>query len=162
MPEKVECRYCGRINDLGGSECVHCSATLTDAIKRVSCEKCGIQLPDGIDQVGSCVTCGKAVYLCDKHKAKVMDDEVYCHEHISECLIATAVFGTPLDPRLDELRYFRDQHLLSNPLGRAFVYTYYELSPPIARAARRNGALREILRRVIVQPALRFTRTLLS
>jgi len=146
MPEKVECRYCGRKNEANATECIHCGASLSDAVKRIFCDRCGIPLPEGFDAAGKCVTCGEIVYLCDKHKAKVKDDEIYCKEHISECFIATAVFGTPLDPRLDELRRFRDDWLMANPLGRVFVFTYYEL--------------KEILRKFIVQPGLRFVRAL--
>ncbi len=162
MPEKVECRYCGRKNDIDVDECIHCGASLADAVKRIFCDRCGIPLPEGFDAVGKCVTCGEIVYLCDKHKAKVKDDEIYCKEHISECFIATAVFGTPLDPRLDELRGLRDNWLMTNVLGRTFVHAYYECSPPIASLARRNKTLRLILRRTIVEPALRFTRSLLK
>ena len=112
--------------------------------------------------MGNCVTCKEAVYLCDKHKKKVIDDEIYCKEHESECFIATAVFGTPLDPKIDLLRDFRDQWILSKPLGRAAVYTYYEISPSIARIARRNDIVRNVLRRMIVQPALKLAQILLS
>ncbi|MHA1576413.1 MAG: CFI-box-CTERM domain-containing protein, partial [Candidatus Thorarchaeota archaeon] len=64
------------------------------------------------------------------------------------------------DPQIDELREFRDGWLLNNPLGRAAVYTYYEISPSIARAAGKNEILKELLRRTVVQPALKLTRTL--
>ena len=43
------------------------------------------------------------------------------------CFIATAAYGTPLDPRLDSLRWFRDTWL---PCW--FVDAYYAVSPPIA------------------------------
>ncbi len=160
MPEKNECRYCGRINDASSVECENCSASLSDAIRQAFCDKCGIPLGDGVSPVGKCVTCKESVYLCDKHRKKVVGEEIFCKEHESECFIATAVFGTPLDPQIDELREFRDGWLLNNPLGRAAVYTYYEISPSIARAAGKNEILKELLRRTVVQPALKLTRTL--
>ncbi|MEW6427388.1 MAG: putative Ig domain-containing protein [Thermodesulfobacteriota bacterium] len=49
------------------------------------------------------------------------------------CFIATAAFGSILEPQVEMLRLFRDRFLLSNGPGRLFVHTYYELSPPIAR-----------------------------
>ena len=162
MPEKIECRYCGRKNNIDATECAYCGASLSDAVKRIFCDRCGIPLPEGFEAAGKCVTCGEIVYLCDKHRAKVADDEIYCKEHISECFIATAVFGTPLDPRLDELRGLRDNWLRLNLLGRMFIHTYYDISPPIADLARRNRTLREVLRKIIVEPALRFTRFLLN
>jgi len=162
LPKSIECRYCGRKNDASLVECEKCGASLSDSWIRVFCDRCGIPLGEGTDPVGSCVTCKEPVYLCDKHMKKLMGDEVYCKEHESECFIATAVFGTPLDPRIDLLRDFRDQWLSSTFLGRAAVYTYYEISPPIARIARQNDTLRMVLRRTIVQPALKIAKLLLS
>lgn len=68
----------------------------------------------------------------------------------STCFIATAAYGTDLDPRLDTLRAFRDRLLLKRPAGRAFVNWYYSWSPraahwlwyrPAARAAVRTALI---------------------
>jgi len=50
------------------------------------------------------------------------------------CVVATAAYGAPWAPRVYALRLFRDQYLLSNPLGRGFVALYYEHGPLLARA----------------------------
>lgn len=50
-----------------------------------------------------------------------------------KCFIATAAFGSPMEPHVMTLRKFRDQFLKSNAPGRAFVELYYEWSPPIAK-----------------------------
>lgn len=162
MPKSIECRYCGRKNDASLVECDKCGASLSDTWIRVYCDRCGVPLGEGTDSVGNCVTCKEPVFLCDKHKKKVIGDEIYCKEHESECFIATAVFGTPLDPRIDLLRDFRDQWLSSTPIGRVAIHTYYEISPPIARIARRSDTLRAVLRRTVVQPALKLAKMLLS
>jgi len=58
------------------------------------------------------------------------------------CFIATAAWGTPMAPQVVTLRRFRDNVLLTNAPGRAFVRAYYKLSPPLARVIARHGALR--------------------
>lgn len=57
------------------------------------------------------------------------------------CFIATAAFGSHLDPHVMTLRDFRDRYLLTHPAGRAFVDWYYRTSPPLAAwIAEREGA----------------------
>jgi hypothetical protein len=161
MPKKVECRYCSAISDLGESVCSKCGGNLSDAITHAACDRCGIILKAGTDPVGQCVTCKTPVFLCDKHKKRVVDDEVYCREHETECFIATAVFGTPLHPKINLLRKFRDEWLNSQIIGRIAIRTYYEVSPPIARQARRNERLRMILQQLVVEPGLKLARAVL-
>jgi hypothetical protein len=162
LPKNIECRYCGKKNDASSVECDKCGASLSDSWIQAYCDRCGIPLGEGIDPVGECVTCKEPVFLCEKHKKKLAGDEIYCKEHESECFIATSVFGTPLDPKIDLLRQFRDQWLSTTFLGRAAVYTYYEISPPIARFARRNNTIKGVLRKTVVQPALRIAKALLK
>ncbi len=49
-------------------------------------------------------------------------------------------------PEIMALRQFRDQHLLTNPLGRAFVLTYCKISPPIADFIRDKEPLKAVVR----------------
>jgi len=65
------------------------------------------------------------------------------------CFIATAAYGTPLASELDVLRRFRDRRLLTNPLGRLAVATYYALSPPLADAIATDEHLRAAARAVV-------------
>jgi hypothetical protein len=63
-----------------------------------------------------------------------------------KCFIATATFGTRMAGKIDTLRSFRDEYLLTNGPGRSFVELYYEKSPPIADYIRSRGWLGAVLR----------------
>lgn len=58
------------------------------------------------------------------------------------CFIATATFGSYLDPHVQVLREFRDKYLLTNTPGQAFVTFYYQYSPSIAQFIRDHEYIR--------------------
>lgn len=62
------------------------------------------------------------------------------------CFIATAAFGSYLDPHVMVLRHFRDNVLLQSELGTAFVKFYYKYSPPIADFIAQHDTLRMLMR----------------
>ena len=62
------------------------------------------------------------------------------------CFIATAAFGSYIEPHVMVLRSFRDSFLLTNRLGKAFVSWYYATSPPYADAIRQNGPVKTVVR----------------
>ena len=64
----------------------------------------------------------------------------------SGCFIATAAFGSPMEPQVETLRAFRDQYLMTNAPGKAFVHTYYKLSPPMADFIAQHDTLRAVTR----------------
>lgn len=67
----------------------------------------------------------------------------------SGCFIATAAFGSYLDPHVMVLRHFRDDVLLQSELGTAFVTFYYKHSPPIADFIAQHETLRTLMRFVL-------------
>ena len=65
---------------------------------------------------------------------------------LSGCFIATAAYGTPMVAEIQILREFRDEYLLTNPLGQALVNIYYRVSPPIAEFITAHPRLKTIVR----------------
>jgi hypothetical protein len=62
------------------------------------------------------------------------------------CFIATAAYGTPMAEEIQILREFRDEYLLTNPLGQALVDLYYNVSPPIAEFITEHPGLKPVVR----------------
>jgi hypothetical protein len=62
------------------------------------------------------------------------------------CFIATAAYGSKMEPHVKLLRDFRDQFLLDNALGKYFVRNYYRYSLPIADFIAKHGSIRAIVR----------------
>jgi len=62
------------------------------------------------------------------------------------CFIATAAYGTPMAKEIEILRGFRDEYLLTNPVGKALVEFYYRVSPPIAEFITEHPGLKLIVR----------------
>ena len=68
---------------------------------------------------------------------------------VEGCFIATAAYGSDLEPEVKTLRGFRDRYLQAGPLGRAFVRLYYGASPPLARAIATDDRLRAGVRTIL-------------
>jgi alpha-tubulin suppressor-like RCC1 family protein len=62
------------------------------------------------------------------------------------CFIATAAYGTPMAGEIEMLRQFRDEYLMTNPVGQALVDLYYRVSPPIAEFITEHPSLKPIVR----------------
>ncbi|GAM07839.1 hypothetical protein OR1_00108 [Geobacter sp. OR-1] len=71
----------------------------------------------------------------------------------SGCFIATAAYGSYLDPHVMVLRHFRDDFLLKSAPGRAFVAFYYKHSPPIADFISEHDLLRAVTR-ILLTPLI--------
>jgi hypothetical protein len=62
------------------------------------------------------------------------------------CFISTAAFGSDMADQVQLLRKFRNEFLLTNSWGKAFVKTYYKLSPPVAHFIEHSEILKAMTR----------------
>ena len=72
------------------------------------------------------------------------------------CFIATAAFGSLLEPHVVLLQQFRDVFLLTNLPGKIFVRLYYKYSPPIADVIAASTFLRGLVR-IALYPLIGFS-----
>ncbi|MHC4687385.1 MAG: CFI-box-CTERM domain-containing protein [Planctomycetota bacterium] len=66
------------------------------------------------------------------------------------CFIATAAYGSYLNPHVKILRNFRDEFLISNSFGRKFVHLYYQYGPRIANHIERYDFLQFLTRQALL------------
>ncbi len=79
------------------------------------------------------------------------DGDGICDASVSDgggggCFIATAAYGSLMEPHVKVLREFRDRFLLTNSMGKAFVRFYYANSPPIADFIANHDSMRTLVR----------------
>ncbi len=67
----------------------------------------------------------------------------------SGCFIATAVYGDSEAYQVKMLRYFRDNYLEKNILGKLFIDAYYKASPSIAEFIRKHHFLAGLIRKTL-------------
>jgi hypothetical protein len=94
----------------------------------------------------------RALSMCDSPSPIVTTSTTTTQQQfvtLHSCFIATAAYGSPYGEELDSLRRLRDRHLLTNPLGKLFVATYYALSPPFASFIARNERVRAGARAIV-------------
>jgi len=80
----------------------------------------------------------------------------YSSQASSECFIATAVYGDPLHPDVEFLRYFRDKKLLGSKLGRVFVALYYRYAPSLANKLSPHHKVCKVLRICFLESLVKY------
>ena len=66
------------------------------------------------------------------------------------CFIATAAYGSYLNPHVKILRGFRDEFLISSSLGRKCVHLYYQYAPRIAKHIEKFSFLQFLTRQALL------------
>ena len=64
----------------------------------------------------------------------------------SGCCVATASCGSPTAREIQILREFRDEYMLTSPMGKSLVEFYYTVSPPMAEFITEHPSLKPIVR----------------
>jgi hypothetical protein len=95
----------------------------------------------------------KETYVPDRRVSNSSDDKN------TICFIATAAYGSPLAPEVELFREYRDRVLLPNKAGRAFVKSYYRVSPPVAGLIAKFPFLKTVVRHAFLNPLLRILKT---
>ncbi len=113
-------------------------------------EHCGQSC--GITEKHNCADCDCSCIMKRGNVLRVYVDSILSGDDAntsvdvpSLCFIATASYGKD-SGEVGLLCKFRDECLLTNPLGTAFVNAYYKLSPPIADFIRESEPLKAAVR----------------
>lgn len=94
----------------------------------------------------------RAAFLLELKQIQELHKEAFIEELIkknskvvpSGCYVATAVYGSYDCPQVWTLRRFRDYTLAKSFYGRAFIYTYYVVSPTIVKWFGQNNLFKTI------------------
>ncbi len=108
-------------------------------------------LPAGIDPEGRSAT------VTIREDDGTSDNDDNC-TGVCDCFVATAAWGSWMNPHVVSLRDFRDRVLMRSPQGRAFVTAYYRHSPPLAAFIGRHDALRAVARTLLAPVVLAIER----
>ena len=68
------------------------------------------------------------------------------------CFIATAVYGSPIHPKVCLLRKVRNELLVRTSIGRVVVRLYYRISPSISKRLTPKSPLSAVIRRMLIDP----------
>ncbi|MEH1832730.1 MAG: CFI-box-CTERM domain-containing protein [Nostoc sp.] len=61
------------------------------------------------------------------------------------CFVVTATYGTPYAPEVIKYRYFRDEYLTKNILGRKFISHYYRFAPLAASYIKKHPNVKKLM-----------------
>ena len=80
----------------------------------------------------------------------------------SGCFIATAAYGSDIEPEVIWFRLFRDHVLINSTAGTTFVQFYYRFAPSVGSAISKVNWLRVLVRLFILEPMLQIVKAILA
>jgi hypothetical protein len=93
----------------------------------------------GARAIGCCIGAGAIAFVtfqtADRHFTQ-----------LSGCFVATAAYGSALEPHVQALRRLRDEARARSGLGAAAIHMYERASPPVAALLRESPSLRALVR----------------
>ncbi len=95
-----------------------------------------------------------AAKIADVAQTRKMATEILEKIYGKCCVVATATYGTEAAEGINILRRFRNEAMISNSMGRAFVELYYRHSPPLAELVSEREWLRTLVRQCLVTPTV--------
>ena len=84
-----------------------------------------------------------------KEKGNILSFQTLKEPSKKRCFIATAAFGSSLEPHVVALKAFRDRYLITNTLGKKFVSFYYKKSPVAAKFIKDHNVLKVMVRALL-------------
>ncbi len=99
----------------------------------VPCWKKAIAIHKSVLDMTDDVDAGKATIKEHVSKIRMFEPSFSLNAKKTGCYIATAVYGSYDCPEVWTLRRYRDQRLAETSRGRAFIRTYYFISPTLVR-----------------------------
>jgi len=76
----------------------------------------------------------------------------------SDCFVATVAYGSPMADDLHILRWFRDDYLIPNVVGKKLVSVYYLIGPMLASWISKSDTKRDWLRNWVLKPVVKSIR----
>ena len=103
---------------------------------------------DDLTANGTIIDIGGAGISLNLNPTEINDGQVVNSSEDGDrgCFIATAAYGSIMEPHVKILRDFRDRFLITNIAGKSFVNFYYKYSPPLASFIAKHDNLRMIVR----------------
>jgi len=120
-------------------------------MSKLKCAKCGKTFGDNEPVIGIAEEGKPESPFCTKC-VQEMTGESLPTKKKEKCFVATAACCDENAWEVFVLRDYRDCFLLKSSLGRAFVQTYYLLSPMPARLLSRSACMCAVVRRALIEP----------